>query len=179
MGGGHNVHQVRSKDIRDKMILRPNPCTMPPLRQWNEDLEVDRNMDWIKFFSNLFYALTDNHKLIQFYYKLWHRISTSRYMRHKMKIDLDHSPVCSRCNEDLETLQHIFLNCKCTREFLENVNQFITSRIDGNYRDPDRYYLLPQANADTCVNLVNAVANLFISKKFRTKVSCRSQYLLT
>ena len=157
------------------MILRPDPCTMPPLRQWNEDL--DRNMDWIKFFSNLFYALTDNHKLIQFYYKLWHRISTSRHiMRHKMKIDLE-SPVCSLCNEELETLQHIFLNCKCTRVFLENVNQFITSRIDGNYRDPDQYFLLPQANADPSVDLVNAVTNLFLARSSEQRsAAARSIY---
>ena len=165
-GNVNDVRKVKSKDIRDKMISRSNPGTLPPMMQWNG--ELNRNVDWIQTFSNLFYSLTNNFKLIQFHYKLWHRISTCRYMRHKMKIDPD-SPVCSLCNEELETLQHIFLNCKFTGEFLEKVNNFITSKVDCNYRDTDRYYLLTLNHADQRVNRINAAANWFISKKFQNK----------
>ena len=104
-----NKHtKLRSKVLRDKISSVEDPKSVAPMRKWG--MELDHSVDWISVFSNLFFSLTNHFKLIQFHYKLWHRISTCRYMRHKMRIDLD-SPRCSLCNGDIETLEHIFLNC--------------------------------------------------------------------
>ena len=119
-------------------------------------------------FSNLFFTFTNNFKLIQFHYKLWHRISTCRYMRHKMKIEQD-GPICSLCNRELETLQHIFLKCKYTDEFIGKVNHFIVSNIDRSYKDTHRHYRITLNHLDQRVNFVNAVANLYLSKMFQNK----------
>ena len=125
-------------------------------------------MDWINVFSNLFFTFTNNFKLIQFHYKLWHRISTCRYMRHKMKIEQD-GPICSLCNRELETLQHIFLKCKYTDEFIGKVNHFIVSNIDRSYKDTHRHYRITLNHLDQRVNFVNAVANWYLSKMFQNK----------
>ena len=162
----NNLRKIRSKEIRDKMVSRASPDIIPPIVQWSR--ELNRNVDWIDVFTNLFYTLTNNFKLIQFHYKLWHRISTCRYMRHKMKIDLE-SPLCSLCEEEIETLDHIFLHCKHTTEFIERVNQFINSKIDRAYRDTNLYYRITLAHTDNRINFFNAVANWFISKKFQSK----------
>ena len=89
-------------------------------------------------------------------------------MRHKIKIDLE-SPLCSLCEEEIETLDHIFLHCKHTTEFIERVNQFINSKIDRAYRDTNLYYRITLAHTDNRINFFNAVANWFISKKFQSK----------
>ena len=112
-----NKHtKLRSKVLRDKISSVEDPKSLAPMRKWG--MELDHSVDWISVFSNLFFSLTNHFKLIQFHYKLWHRISTCRYMRHKMRIDLD-SPRCSLCNGDIETLEHIFLNCYHTQEFVK------------------------------------------------------------
>ena len=114
-----NKHtKLRSKVLRDKISSVEDPKSLAPMRKWGRELDHTHSVDWISVFSNLFFSLTNHFKLIQFHYKLWHRISTCRFMRHKMRIDLD-SPRCSLCNGDIETLEHIiFLNCYHTQEFV-------------------------------------------------------------
>jgi len=85
-----------------------------------------------------------------------------------MKIDHE-SPICSLCGEEIETLQHIFLKCKCTTEFIGKVNNFIVCNIDRAYKDTNRYYLVTLSHADSRINIFNAVANWFISRKFQNK----------
>ena len=148
------------------MVSRQDPAFLTSMIKWSEAL--NKNVDWINVFTNLFYTLTNNFKLIQFHYKLWHRISTCRYMRHKMNIDRE-SALCSLCSEEIETLHHIFLNCELTRIFIGQVSHLISSKVDQNYMDVDGYFRITLSHTDQRVNFVNAVANWYISRKFQNK----------
>ena len=162
---GHNNQGLRSKNLRDKMISRESPNTLPPMLQWSQ--ELDKNIDWCDVFSNLFFSLCNNFKLIQFHFKLWHRIATCKYMRHKMKIDTD-SPSCSLCNGELETLPHIYLDCVHTREFRGKINRFITANIDANYRDK-KHHILTLSHHDRRINFINAASNWYLGYAFQRK----------
>ncbi len=151
------------------MVRIATPENLPAMKCWSSELKQS-NMDWFNIFSNLFYHLTNNNKLIQFQYKLFHRITTCRYMRHKMSIDKD-SPVCSLCNCALETLPHIFLECAVTRTFLYLLRKFINSNIDRTYVDPFKYYLITCMHENGQINFINAVAKWYISNRFHNKQS--------
>ena len=156
---------VRSKDIRDKMVSREDPKNLPPMSQWDGDL--NKRINWMNVFTNIFFGFSNNFTLIQFHYKLWHKISTCRYMRHKMKIDLD-SPMCSLCNEEIETLAHIFLKCAVTQEFTNQVNTFIRNKLENSYTG-QRHCAITLSHPEQRINFVNAVANWYLSRSFQSK----------
>ena len=85
--------QVKGSKIRNKMYNYICPNEQSPLRQWVIDLN-SQPIDWVVVLSNLFFLVSKNFELIQFQYKLLMRITTCRYMRHKMKIVTD-THMCS------------------------------------------------------------------------------------
>ena len=128
---------------------------------WNQHLRKEVN--WIGSFTTLFFDLGNNNRIIQFYFKLWHRVSTCRYMRHKMKIEPD--PYCCFCKCKDNSLETLFLNCKHTADFLIKVSSFISSNVENNYSDGDHIYLLTLSHANKGVNFINSVAAWFISRR--------------
>jgi hypothetical protein len=58
----------------DIISSRERPTTPPPILKWSQ--ELDKNIDWCDVYSNLFFSLCNNFKLMQFHFKLWHRIAT-------------------------------------------------------------------------------------------------------
>merc|ERR1712240_953787 len=90
-------------------------------------------VDWTQVLENNFKGITNNYKLIQFQYKLLMRISTCKYMRHKMKIVMDDG-LCIHCKTELETLEHIFLKCPHTLLFINKLQKFIKDNIDVTYK---------------------------------------------
>ena len=149
------------------MAKRIDPSILSPMRSWSADLSLD-DIDWTIIFTNLFNSFSNNYKLIQYQYKLLHRISTCRYMRFRMKIEKD-SPICSLCNNCFETITHIFIDCAATNSFIQRVNLFIKTSIDESYDDPLRYYLICLSHSDNRVNLINSVSCWFIGKSFQKK----------
>ena len=156
---------LRSKNIRDKMASSDSPNTLPPMLKWNEELNT--NVDWWGVFSTLFFSFSNNFKLIQFHYKIWHRIATCRYMRHKMKIETD-SPYCSLCHEHVETLSHILLDCSFTSEFRCKVDLFIKTNIDTLYSSHN-HHIVTLSHSDRRINYINAVANWYLGNSFQNK----------
>ena len=158
---------MRGRQVRNKMIDNLNPNTLHPLITWGRDLN-HQIIDWSSVFSSLFFCFSNNFKLIQFYYKLLHRISTCRYMRFKMHIETD-NPNCSLCGDGLETLSHIFIHCTKTTAFLTLVDNFIRGNLDSSYQDPHRLRLVTLSHNDQRVNFLNAVCAWYISKRFHNK----------
>ena len=77
------------------------------------------------------------------------------------------NPLCSLCKDKLETLRHIFIECRVTTTFLARVNSFIRSNIDVNYDDPLRYTLITLSHGDKRVNFINAVLLWYLGRRFQ------------
>ena len=98
------------------------------------------------------------------------RISTSRYMRYKMKIDTE-SPVCVHCNVDLETLSHIFLFCPKVSPLIEYIEQCIKDQVDVNYIDENKICYITCNHENPVVNYLWVATKFYISSKFQNAKS--------
>ena len=160
-----NNKPMKGKQIRDIWSCFKDPNILTPLKMWSEDLNT-RNIDWTLVFINIHFDNCKNFKLVQFQYKLLMRITTCKYMRFKMGIELN-SPICSLCNSELETLPHIFMKCSHTISFLSRLLTFILLKIDPHYRDPKRIYYITCGHTNKLINYLNTVAKWYISKQFQ------------
>ncbi len=99
---------------------------------------------------------------------MWHKISTCKYMRVKMNIEKD-SAICSLCNNGLETLSHIYLQCPVTASFMLHVNNLICLNIDSSYKDPYKIHFITCLHDSKYTNYINATAKWYISNRFQNK----------
>ena len=137
-----------------------------PLKKWEQDLGVD-SKGWDKVFAAMYSGYTRNLKSIQFQYKLIKRISTSRNMRNKMKIDTD-SPNCIYFTSELETLPHIFIDYSKTYYLVSLLESCLKSRVVKDYRDPYKLHYITCCHENQVVNYVWAAFKLYISRSFQT-----------
>ena len=161
-----DIDQLNGKKIRDLRLKKFGFDHFLSLRSWERDLGVD-SIRWDKVFRALYSGYTRNLKIIQFQYKLIMRISTCRYMRHKMKIDTD-SPNCIHCSSDLETLSHIFIDCPRTKSLIPMLKNLLKSVV-YDYRDPDNVYYITCCHENQVVNYTWAAFKLYISRSFQTR----------
>ncbi len=150
------------------MILTPLAPTSPQLQQWSlicAELNGNIELNWKQIFDNL-YTITNNYKLIQHQYKIFTRIATSNYIRHKMKISNTYT--CSKCFPLVvpETLEHIYLKCPQTITFHKKLAEFITSNIDPNYNTTKLIHITC-LHPNKAVNFLNLVGNWYIGRKFQ------------
>ena len=169
----HTASQLKGYKIRDVMSKNISFDKILPLDTWRTAMGLEKSdIDWPHIFKNLYSGFTRNYKLIQFQYKLLLRISTCRYMRHKMKIDTT-SPVCFHCNLELETLDHIFLKCPKTTIIYEFIESCIKVRIQENYIDTHKTYYVTCSHENPIINYLWAASKYYISSKFQ-KQKCLS-----
>ena len=71
-----------------------------------------------------------------------------------MVINLD-SPRCSLCNGDIETLEHIYLNCDHTKSFVNKITDFIVRYLDRSYKGSKGYHRLTLSHFNSHINLAN------------------------
>ena len=83
-----------------------------------------------------------------------------------MKIVTD-SANCSLCNNALETISHIYLQCPHTLEFIDILNDTIRLKIDHSYRDLNRKHYVICNHDNQSINYLNIVAKWYLSKQFQ------------
>ena len=157
--------KLKATVIRDAIHGKVNITDILPLQNWNRDLGIDY-LDWRKIFRNT-YIFCKNLKIIQFQYKLFMRISTSRYMRYKMKIDTV-SPNCIYCESQIETLYHIFLECPKTVSLFRNIQIRITDNMISDYRDDNLVFYITCSHENQAINYIWAAFKYYISRCFQT-----------
>jgi hypothetical protein len=164
-----NFPPIKGQKIRSR-VYKPSPTTneLAPLVKWSDDMGA-RDTDWDAIFSNMYRNMSNNFKLLQFQYKLLMKIATCRYMRFKMYIDKD-SPYCFRCNK-LETLDHIFMKCPHTLNFIHQLNSFIRFNLDLDYFDSNRFFFITCHNNNKFINFLNLCAKWYISRNFQQNKS--------
>ena len=94
------------------------------------------------------------------------RISTCRHMRFKMNIDNDFK--CSKCNDAVENLEHIFIHCLSTLRFIKLLNTFIRDKFLAEYQDESKFHFITCCHDNKVVNYLNLIAKWFISRCFQT-----------
>ena len=163
-----SITGITSKLIREKMLSTPNTDNVTQLKYWVDlfPQNVQEEICWQEIFKNL-YATTNNFKLIQHQYKIFMRIATCRYTRYKMKLESNTN--CTFCLNTPETLEHIYLYCPKTVQFLEGVNNLIVNTLAPNYRDPNKIIHFTCYNSNKGINFINLVANWYLGRQFQNK----------
>ena len=80
-------------------------------------------LQWKQYYT-LPKRTTKDVKLINFQYKILHRILPTNYLLHQMKIKNDN--LCTFCKQHVETLEHLFVRCQYSLEFWEKIHNFLT-----------------------------------------------------
>ena len=74
---------------------------------------------------------------------------------------------CVFCNSSIETLNHIFVNCRVSINFIDQVNSFICSKLHSDYRDVNKYYFITCNHTDIIINYINMIAKWYLSNCFQ------------
>ena len=154
----------KARKIRDLGQKKADFSDILPLKNWTRIFDSG-DINWKAIFTNMYGGFTNNFKLIQFQYKLLMKISTCRYMRFKMKIDT-RSPNCIHCTSQIETLEHIFLECKKTTPFVTNLESCIKDKILSDYEDPDKKFYITCSHVNTSINYIWASFKFYLSRCF-------------
>ena len=148
-----------------------SPDDLTPLSTWTS-LVGTRSIDWGNILFKTF-NMSKNLKLVQFQYKFLMRITTCRYIRHKMKIDADNN--CRLCSDKytndsdkvLETLNHLFLECPTSSTFFSKITSFIVDNFDPGYQDNRNYFLVTCDTPNEVVNYIVLISKYYISRSYQ------------
>ena len=132
-----------------------NPCV-----KWVTYFQAD--IPWVEVFETL-YMTTGTNKLLEFQYKLIHRVATSRDMRMKMKIAT--TDLCHLCGISIETIEHQQFNCTYTKNFRNNLEARLKSAFP-DLSDQQEIDIVVCTNNNKIVNFLRIIANWYISKKY-------------
>ena len=78
-----------------------------------------------------------------------------------MKIDTD-SPVCFHCGTELETLNHIFLECQKVTPLIVYINKCIEENLYENYIDNNSVFYLTGSHENISINFLWVATKHFI-----------------
>ena len=132
-----------------------NPCV-----KWVTYFQAD--IPWVEVYETL-YMTTGTNKLLEFQYKLIHRVATSRDMRMKMKIAT--TDLCHLCGISIETIEHQQFNCTYTKNFRNNLEARLKSAFP-DLSDQQEIDIVVCTNNNKIVNFLRIIANWYISKKY-------------
>ena len=118
--------------------------------QTNLGIEFERD-DFLNIFKNM-YSLTKDAKLLYFKYRLLHRnVITNRNLNlwdSKKPPDQQRSPLCSFCNREPETIEHLLYDCFVAKALWNNFFLWIFQRTDTNINFSRTEILLGVAPVD-------------------------------
>ena len=116
--------------------------------------EINKDIEWNKAYILPFQCTKDTN-LQSFQFKLLHRrIATNDFLN---KIGVSLSAMCTFCNEYVETLEHVFWECKFSQSFWKNVTEWLTKNLK---QLPDLHFSML-----TCLGLIPS-STILISHTF-------------
>ena len=145
------------------MISGEDPSNHLQMVTWNQHLPESMHSAWTSIFSWLFKS-TNNFILIQHHFKMLYRIATSRYLRFKMKIE--NNPHCQKCGA-LETLEHIYIYCPNSLQFIDRVHDFIRTKLDNQFADREHITRFSCSHSNTAVTFLLLVCNWYIGRQYQ------------
>ena len=110
------------KSVYPYILKRSAEFPLKSTNKW-ENIFPSRTFQWSSIFT-LASKVTLHTELQNFQFKFLHR---SIYTNSKLlKMKLVNSPICSFCQMSEETLLHLFCECKVTREFWDNICNWLS-----------------------------------------------------
>ena len=85
---------------------------------------LGRDVNWAVIFYNT--SKIEDKKLRWFEMKILHRILPTQKLLHSMR--LAESPHCNHCENEIETITHLFWECPYVRSFWNNLTRWITDK---------------------------------------------------
>ena len=115
-GNSTAISDVSSRQIYQFFLERKQ--IPPTAKQKLQDRYSDTIVDWEKVYS-LAFNVTLESKLREFQYKI---LNCILYTNEKLfRLGLTNSPCCTFCQEDIESIEHLFFSCKVSFEFWQHV----------------------------------------------------------
>ena len=150
-----------SGELRHTLLYKKvNFEDIKPFAKWEAFFQTE--ISWCTFFETL-YMTSGTNKLLEFQFKLVHRVATSRYMRKKMKIDT--TDLCHMCGMSIETLEHQQIDCVHTKRFRTKLETKLKIAFP-ELRDQLGVDLLTLVNDNKAVNFLRILANWYINRKY-------------
>ena len=116
------VSKLAYQLLMEKRVSFPNHL----IQKWSTDLNQDLTIDKLKESFNSLYKITISCYLRAFQFKFLHRIlPTNRLLKLWQIKDSD---TCSFCEQEIETLTHLFYNCQITQNFWLQVKEWVRSK---------------------------------------------------
>ena len=128
-----------TKPFYQILLKKVSNRNIKAITKWQTDLNLEENENWNQYFSMLYHT-TDDAKLLNFHYKLFHRIIYTNSKLFKCK--MIETELCTFCNEQKETLMHLFFDCCHVRTFLLQLFEEISVKCNIHYlMTPDTWIL--------------------------------------
>ena len=107
----------------DFVLEKPTNC----LIKWNFCMNKNFTTEyWLTSFRQI-YKTTSCTKMQNFQFRLMHRTLVTNEMLYKWGIN--ESDLCCFCNEEIETIEHIFVECEVIKIFWERVIKWIQNKM--------------------------------------------------
>ena len=98
------------------------------ITKWRNYFRGDITTDeWINSIDNL-YKTTRHTDLLYFQYKLVHFILTTN--ENLFRCNMTDSDICAWCQEEIETIPHIFLECEVVKSFWSDIKHWICQKTN-------------------------------------------------
>ena len=128
-------------------------------QKWTSELKLGEALDWERMFIRQL-KITKDCNLQWMQYRLMHRILGTNSLL--LKMHLSETDLCSFCNEEKETLLHLFWECPMTNSFWADVFNLMSeySLLYNPYRNVSDIIL--GKGESHLVNLIILIAKRYI-----------------
>ena len=156
-----NFQNLQSKSLYESFVFKIS-STPTAQKKYNEAFNTHTSqLDWEKIYLLPFKTTLDT-KLREFQYKILNRILYTNEMLFRFKkVD---SPLCDFCENELETVEHLFFLCTKVRIFWEDLKAVLNSlniSVDLEIKDV-LFGILDTSNINILVNYIVLESKHFI-----------------
>lgn len=154
--------QRGSRTLYDIFMSEIN-CEKKYELKWKISLNIDENICWKQIYiSN--HEFSRESRLLWFQYRVVHRILATNKLLHNIK--LVRNPLCTFCQQEIESLEHLFYYCELVTNLWRNLETIIRTkcRMEVEF-SAKTVFLLYDKKRYMNLNLIIVLTKLYIYKK--------------
>jgi hypothetical protein len=118
------------KEIYKVLISKISEIPSTPFNKWNKYFKDHITLETFLRSFELVNQITISSETRFFHFKMLHRILTTK--ENLFNWNIIDSDLCSFCEEEIETLCHIFVECEVTKIFWTHLQKWIARRFHTN-----------------------------------------------